>query len=175
MPCLHSALCSSNILFPSHPHLWPCSVPDSSWMEVRSDRFGWGRGGSARCWASGVWPEITWWHGLQGAGFPQQQVPEGVPPGLALAVEVRWWKLQCSTLGPGGWVVLVWFGVVLLGGKDSSTCLLFPVADGRLRGLAPGGSGETHLGSPMAFGWYRALCFACTKAALSVSTAWQAD
>lgn len=60
-------------------------------------------------------------------------------------------------------------------GQDSSTCLLFPAADGRLRGLASGGSGETHLGSPMAFEDRRALFSACAKATLSVSTAWQAD
>lgn len=47
---------------------------------------------------------------------------------LALAAEVRWWKMQCGALSPGGWVVLVWF--VLLGRKDSSTCFWFPVADG---------------------------------------------
>ena len=40
-------------------------------------------------------------------------------------------------------------GVVLglssWGGKERSTSLLFPVADGRLRGPAPGGSGEKRL------------------------------
>lgn len=100
-------------------------------MEVQIDRFGWGRGGSARCWASGVWPEITWWHGLQGAGFPQQQVPEGVPPGLALAVEVRWWKLQCSTLGPGGWWCWCGLGLSSWAGRTAQPafCFLLQMAD----------------------------------------------
>lgn len=105
----------------------------SGCMEVRSARFGqsgWERGG----WESLDLLECS----LRSLGDSPSKVQGSLSSKslkvyhlcLALAAEVRWWKMQCGAPSPGGWVVLVWFGVVLLGRKDSSTCFWFPVADG---------------------------------------------
>lgn len=123
-------------------------------MEVQSDRFGQndrGRGGWEGAGLLECGLRSLGDNGLQGARFPQQQVPEGVSPWpcsgcRAEVVETAAWCSQPWWVGGAG---LVWG--VLMEKKDSSTCLLFPTADGRLWGLAPGGSGETHLGSLMAF------------------------
>lgn len=51
--------------------------------------------------------------------------------GLALAVELRWWKLQRGALSPGGWVVLAWFGVSCWKRRiaQPAFCFLLQMAD----------------------------------------------
>lgn len=88
MSCLHPALCSNNILFPGFVLVLPiltvtpqCDTQrlyGSAKCQVWAEWLG--EGWLGKSWASGVWPQITWQLALQGAGFPQQQVPEGVSP-----------------------------------------------------------------------------------------------
>lgn len=157
------AFCRS---FPSSPPALQCAR--RSWP---SDRFGKSgrrsRDGGGYSWASRVWPEIACNAASKVLGSFSSRPPEDVSPGLPSAAGT------VPRIGSAAWCPQPWrggrcwrrAGVVVLGlssrgGKDASTCLLFPVADGRLRGPAPGGSGEKGASAlpPRLVVWSSVLC-----------------